>query len=100
MGLVDSQTSSRGRYGYGTQYKLLVPPEMIGNVCASPEWWSEIVNMKAEHVKGEDQSSSLFRIAAPRSGRKKFSVGFLSDTFDDYMASTKADRWEKFVGPK
>ena len=29
-GLTDSQTSSKGRHGYGTQYKLTIPPDIAG----------------------------------------------------------------------
>jgi len=32
-GLAVSQTSSKGRHGYGTQYKLTVSPEMVGKAC-------------------------------------------------------------------
>ena len=35
MGLVTSHTSSKGRQGYGTQYKLVVPPEVVGKACFS-----------------------------------------------------------------
>ena len=38
MGLVTSHTNSKGRQGYGTQYKLVVPPEAIGKACF-PDWW-------------------------------------------------------------
>jgi cell division control protein 6 len=33
MGLVVSHTSSKGRHGYGTQYKLVVSPEIVGKTC-------------------------------------------------------------------
>jgi archaeal cell division control protein 6 len=38
MGLVVSHTSSKGRHGYGTQYKLVVSPEIVGKICGSSEW--------------------------------------------------------------
>ncbi|MDQ3835793.1 MAG: AAA family ATPase [Thermoproteota archaeon] len=99
MGLVASHTSSKGRYGYGTEYKLLVPPETIGSACASPEWWDEIVQKKSEHEKDENQTP----IFAPRSttNRKKSVHGSsITNMFDDFFASTMSDSWEKFVGPK
>jgi len=56
MGLVTSHTSSKGRHGYGTQYKLVVPPEAIGKVCF-PDWWSDLVQRKIQHDKN---ASSIF----------------------------------------
>src|ERR671912_241612 len=56
MGLVISYTSSKGRHGYGTQYKLVVPPEAIGKVCF-PDWWSNLVQRKIQHDK---IASSIF----------------------------------------
>jgi len=41
-GLVVSQTSSRGRHGYGTQHKLKVSPEMAG-LAISETWWKGLV---------------------------------------------------------
>jgi archaeal cell division control protein 6 len=35
MGLVVSHTSSKGRHGYGTQYKLVVSPEIVGKTLFS-----------------------------------------------------------------
>src|SRR5215210_8050254 len=56
MGLVTSHTSSKGRQGYGTQYKLVVPPEAIGKVCF-PDWWTDLVQRKIQHDKSV---SSMF----------------------------------------
>src|SRR5919112_1105375 len=56
MGLVISHTSSKGRHGYGTQYKLVVPPEIIGKVCF-PDWWSNLVKLQIQH---DHDSSSIF----------------------------------------
>src|SRR5215210_2329516 len=56
MGLVTSHTSSKGRKGYGTQYKLVVPPEAIGRVCF-PDWWNDLVQRKIQHDKSV---SSMF----------------------------------------
>lgn len=65
-GLVVAQTSSKGRHGYGTQYKLVVSPEIVG-MATFPEFWKEIVKRKAAHeyslrlgnVGGSTRSSSL-----------------------------------------
>src|SRR5215218_2842272 len=56
MGLVLSHTSSKGRHGYGTQYKLVVPPDAIGKVCF-PDWWSDLVQRKIQH---DNNASSIF----------------------------------------
>jgi cell division control protein 6 len=56
MGLVISHTSSKGRHGYGSQYKLVVPPEAIGKACFS-DWWTELVQKKIQH---DNNASSIF----------------------------------------
>jgi cell division control protein 6 len=95
MGLVISHTSSKGRHGYGTQYKLVVSPEIVGKICGSPEWWSNIVQRKTQHDKDED-SASIFR---PKRGRKS-SGSILNIMVDDFLTSTKGDNWKRFVGTK
>lgn len=47
-GITVSQTSSKGRHGYGTQFKLTIPPEMVGKACF-PEWWENLAMQKTEH---------------------------------------------------
>jgi cell division control protein 6 len=88
MGLVTSHTSSKGRHGYGTQYKLVVPPEAIGKVCF-PDWWSDLVHRKLQH----DKSASS--ILNPRNYSTLFnnknSVGRLLNSIND-------DSWNEFVG--
>jgi archaeal cell division control protein 6 len=93
MGLVTSHTSSKGRQGYGTQYKLVVPPEVVGRVCARPEWWSNIVQMKTQHDKEADQA----RILTSRRGRKS-SGSYLNSVLNSYRTSQKDDNWKKFMG--
>lgn len=44
-GLASSQTRSNGRYGFGTQYCLLVPPQMVGPLI-SEEWWEKVESRK------------------------------------------------------
>jgi cell division control protein 6 len=53
MGLVISHTRSKGRHGYGTEYKLIVPPEVIGKVCF-PDWWTKLEQRKKEHDGKQD----------------------------------------------
>lgn len=51
-GIVVSQSKSRGRYGYGSSYKLTVDPATIGNTT-SPDWWKGIENAKAKRSSME-----------------------------------------------
>lgn len=44
-GLALSQTGSRGRHGYGTQYKLTLLPEIIGRAI-SADYWNSVVSRK------------------------------------------------------
>jgi cell division control protein 6 len=91
MGLVISHTSSKGRHGYGTQYKLVVPPEAIGKVCF-PDWWSDLVQRKIQHDKS---ASSIFN---PKNYstlfNKKSGVTSLLNSINDYEDSS----WNEFVG--
>lgn len=47
-GIAVSQTTSKGRYGYGSQFKLAAEPSMIGNSCF-PDWWTGVENAKTSH---------------------------------------------------
>jgi cell division control protein 6 len=91
MGLVISHTSSKGRHGYGTQYKLVVPPETIGKVCF-PDWWSDLVQRKIQHDKS---ASSIFN---PKNystlfNEKSGAGSLLNSIIDDEDSS-----WNEFVG--
>ncbi|MDQ3903004.1 MAG: AAA family ATPase [Thermoproteota archaeon] len=98
MGLVVSQTSSKGRHGYGTQYKLMVPPEAIGKVCF-PDWWNSIVQRKKEHEANQELSSVF--IAAPSTATKKrFSSSSRphSEFQGEFFNNLNNDSWKDFVG--
>jgi cell division control protein 6 len=85
-GLVVSQTSSRGRHGYGTQYKLNISPEIVGNACF-PDWWKNVVQKKKEHERKEEEKN----IFLP-TGKSHFGgLGKLLDTLED-------ESWKDFVG--
>jgi hypothetical protein len=85
MGLVVSHTGSKGRYGYGTEYKLVVPPEAIGKVCF-PDWWSDIVQKKKQHDRDEE-SASISTV------RKRDSYTLLNDTsLSEFLSSVKDGR--------
>jgi archaeal cell division control protein 6 len=92
MGLVISHTSSKGRHGYGTQYKLVVPPEVIGKVCF-PDWWNDLVQIKIQHDKELSIRSNLRNFSTPFDNKK----GSLSSLFD---STNDDDSWNEFVGLK
>lgn len=92
MGLVISHTSSKGRQGYGTQYKLVVPPEVIGKVCsASDDWWNTIVERKKKHDRGVE-SQSMFTTRGSKNSPAHF-----TNQFDSLFNSIKDEDWKKFV---
>ena len=91
MGLVISHTSSKGRHGYGTQYKLVVPPEAIGKVCF-PEWWNDLVQRKLLHDKSA--SSKLFNSKSYHSSL----FNNYKSNLSDFIYSMNEDRWNEFVG--
>ncbi|AIF82085.1 orc1/cdc6 family replication initiation protein [Candidatus Nitrososphaera evergladensis SR1] len=47
-GLAVSRTGSKGRHGYGREYKLTLPPEVVGSKCL-PDWWKILVEQKKKH---------------------------------------------------
>lgn len=56
-GFVVSQTSSKGRHGYGTQYRLTVSPDIVGRAI-SKEWWDGVIlNKKASDSLEELQKT-------------------------------------------
>jgi archaeal cell division control protein 6 len=87
-GLVVSQTSSKGRRGYGTQYKLVVSPEMVGPVI-SREWWEDIVKTKREH-----ESEPLGGMRFDNLG----STGMGFENLEKMLNKAKKGKWDDFVG--
>ncbi|HSB57678.1 MAG TPA: AAA family ATPase [Nitrosopumilaceae archaeon] len=85
-GLVVSQTGSKGRHGYGTQYKLVVSPDVIGKT-AFAEWWKNLVEAKRKH----DQNVEDEKITKP----KKSSLFY--DMYKTLDLETQKD-WQEFVG--
>ena len=57
-GLVTARTLSRGRYGYGTEYKLKLSPEMVGPVIEK-EWWENQIKIKENNDKMKELEKSL-----------------------------------------
>jgi len=46
-GLAVSQTGSQGRKGYSSQFRLTMPPEIVGKTCF-PDYWKTVEEKKAE----------------------------------------------------
>lgn len=84
-GLVISQTSSKGRHGYGTQYKLVISPEMVGKAI-SEKWWNGLVAAKLNH-EAAVQSKDL------RLGSKSRHFGNLMKIMDQ----NSENAWKKYV---
>ncbi|SHO42888.1 ORC1-type DNA replication protein [Nitrosotalea sinensis] len=89
-GLVISQTGSKGRNGYGTLYKLVVPPEVVGNLV-SKEWWDGIVAAKTAH---ESAQNKAFGSGAGLSSSRKGLFGDLVKTLEQ----NSKEEWKRYVG--
>lgn len=59
-GLVVSRTLSRGRHGYGTEYRLVMSPELVGPKI-DKKWWSSIVESKRLQDMGEIYQNTFGR---------------------------------------
>jgi archaeal cell division control protein 6 len=91
MGLVLSHTSSKGRHGYGTQYKLVVPPETIGKICF-PDWWSNLVQKKMQH---DNNASSIFD---PKNYSTLFNQKTGAGSLLNSIIEDEERSWNEFVG--
>ncbi len=102
MGLVISQTGSRGRYGYGSEYRLVVPPGEIGKVCFHPDWWESIVSMKKEHNE-EIKFRNIYKapmIPNRKSSKlpEKYNINSNGLDINSTIDSMEDDDWKRFVG--
>ncbi|HKG70592.1 MAG TPA: AAA family ATPase [Nitrososphaeraceae archaeon] len=93
MGLVVSHTSSKGRHGYGTQFKLVVSPEIVGKVCF-PGWWMETVRKKKQH-KTNEELDSLF---TPKQRSRNSSARRNNNSLGSMLSSFNEHSWKEFVG--
>ncbi len=85
-GIAVSQTISKGRQGYGSQFKLTVDPNLIGISCF-PERWKGIVNAKAAHdAMQKSQSMSSH-------GKRNSSLSNLRNILD----SNAEKNWNDYV---
>jgi cell division control protein 6 len=65
-GLAVSQTSSKGRHGYGTQYRLTVSPDIVGR-AVSKEWWDGVVASKKAADSLEELQKTFHGMSRRRS---------------------------------
>jgi len=93
MGLVVSHTSSKGRHGYGTQYKLIVSPEIVGKVCF-PSWWMETVLKKKQHETNEELGSLL----TPKQRSRNSSARRNNNSLGSMLSSFNERSRREFVG--
>lgn len=87
-GIVTGQTRSQGRHGYGTQFKLLYSPEMIGKNCF-PKWWDDLIKRKLEFDVIEEQRKAL----APMHKRSRF-----GSRLSTLLSDIEKKKWNGFVG--
>lgn len=84
-GIVTSETGSRGRHGYGTSYKLLVSPRVLGQTCFSTAW-DEIEKNKTQFEYSKQLSNISF-------GRK-------NSSYRNILDNLRNTRWYDYVGKK
>ncbi|KAF6248028.1 hypothetical protein C6990_00880 [Nitrosopumilus sp. b3] len=72
-GIAVSKTESRGRHGYGSQFKLSVDPDLIGNSCF-PDWWPSVVESKK---RKDDAIRSMKALKSLSFGRRRSRFGNL-----------------------
>lgn len=53
-GIIVSQLLSKGRRGYGRQYKLTISPEIVGRICSEDAW---------KRIVSDKDLDDLFRVA-------------------------------------
>jgi cell division control protein 6 len=98
-GLVVSSTESRGLSGYGTRYRLVMSPELVGSACF-PEWWKDLEEKKKRHDMEVRQSwQTRFEIRMGQSIKDPFYTEPRVISMRHIDEQEKA-RWEEFVGVK
>lgn len=65
-GILESHTGSKGRGGYGTQFKPTVAPEIIGRTCFS-DWWESVVKSK-EFIHETEKLRSIYTKRGRKNG--------------------------------
>jgi archaeal cell division control protein 6 len=89
-GIAVSETSSHGRKGWGTSYKLTIPPEMLGSIIGKTGW-GHVVNNKAQYEKHYKSLLYYARDARNINDNHQFDVDWKNYVFG------KEPEWEKPV---
>jgi len=72
-GLVDSRTISKGRHGYGNEYKLKLSPNLVGpNV--DEKWWKGILERKTIQDKADWSLPTLGNSGYAKSLKRTYSL--------------------------
>ncbi|MBT8173725.1 MAG: AAA family ATPase [Nitrosopumilus sp.] len=72
-GIAVSKTESKGRHGYGSQFKLTVDPDLIGHSCFT-DWWTSVVESKK---KKDDALRSVEALKSMSFGKRYSRFGNL-----------------------
>jgi len=67
-GLLASRTISRGRYGYGNEYKLKISPEMVGP-AVNQKWWDDNLEYKKKQESLRERIETMKSLGSPFSKR-------------------------------
>jgi len=71
-GLVMSRAYSRGRNGYGKEYKLKISPDLVGPVIGK-DWFNGLIEQK---VRTDEAQDLLKNLKKSRFGRRSRFSGF------------------------
>jgi len=72
-GLVDSKTISKGRGGYGNEYKLKLSPNLVGP-SVDEKWWKGILERKTIQDKADQSIPTLGNSGYAKSLKRTYSL--------------------------
>ncbi len=72
-GLVDSRTISKGRRGYGNEYKLKLSPKLVGPYVGE-KWWKSILERKTIQDKADQSLPTLGNSSFEKSLKRTYSL--------------------------
>ncbi|MCZ6581638.1 MAG: hypothetical protein O6761_00480, partial [Thaumarchaeota archaeon] len=72
-GLVDSKTISKGRRGYGNEYKLKLSPNLVGP-HVSEKWWKSVMERKTIQDKADQSLPTLGNSSYAKSLKRTYGL--------------------------
>ena len=72
-GLVDSKTISKGRHGYGNEYKLKLSPKLVGPYV-DEKWWKSIMEQKTIRDRAEQSLPTFGNSSFEKSLKNVYSL--------------------------